>query len=534
MRITLLRGFVRSVVLLVAVGCPTSLVIAQPAGTFTPTGSMTTGRVSHTATLLDDGRVLIAGGAIFSDGKWSASRDAELYDPFRGTFAITGNMTSTRLYQTATLLPDGKVLIAGGMDGQSNPLATAEVYDPHSGTFTATGNMTVARGAAEPLSVSGPSFPNGPTAIRLLNGKVLIAGGYDRDSHPLATAELYDPSTGTFTATGEMVAPRRAPTATLLADGRVLVADGYNSVELYDPSSGTFTATGRMTFRLYHSATLLPDGKVLIAGGLDGESDPLWTAELYDPQTGTFTATGDMTTASMLVFINCGGPGCLLQQGRALHTSTLLADGSVLIAGGWPNYGPEHHGLASAEFYDRRAGTFRATGDMATGRCLHTATLLSDGTVLITGGIENYLSVSIIPGVSQTPLLPRVLDSAELYHPAVLAPPPALLSLSGEERGQGAIQHADTYQLVSQSNPAVEGDALIIYCTGLADGSVIPPQAAIGGRMAEVLWFGKTPVFAGLNQVNVKVPSGIAQGPAVPVRLNYIGRSSNEVTIAVR
>jgi uncharacterized protein (TIGR03437 family) len=167
---------------------------------------------------------------------------------------------------------------------------------------------------------------------------------------------------------------------------------------------------------------------------------------------------------------------------------------------------------------------------MATGRCLHTATLLNDGSILIAGGIENYNAIYD----SLTSRVLRVLDSAELYHPAVLLPPPALLSLSGDGRGQGAIQHADSYQLVSPSNPAVVGEVLIIYATGLADGSVIPPQVAIAGCMAEVLWFGKTPGFAALNQVNVKVTSCIAQGPAVPVRLNYIGRSSNEVTIAVR
>ena len=300
---------------------PSLTPTASPTPThgFTATGSMVEARWGATATLLPNGLVLIAGG--WASGNTLAS--AELYDPATGKFTATGSMTTARDEDTATLLPNGLVLIAGGCRSSCSPgnaLASAELYDPATGSFTATGSMTTVRIL--------------DTATLLPNGLVLIAGGdypYHSDNggfslDSLASAELYDPATGRFTATGSMATARAGETATLLPNGQVLVAGGCRSscspgnalasAELYDPATGKFTATGSMTtVRAGETATLLPNGLVLIAGG--GFSvDALASVELYDPATGKFMATGSMTTA------------------RHYDTATLLTNGLVLIAGG--------------------------------------------------------------------------------------------------------------------------------------------------------------------------------------------------------
>jgi hypothetical protein len=291
-------------------------------GRFTATGGMAQVRASHTATLLGNGVVLVAGGSdVLTDPFLLAN--AELYDPTTGTFSSTGSMTAGRAGHTATLLANGKVLIAGGVGDSGSPQVSAELYDPVTAAFTATGGMVVAR--------------NTHTATLLDSGKVLITGGV---TYGDGGAELYDPTTGTFTATGSMAVPRLGLTATLLPDGEVLMAGGVEtsgrsnagtflaSAELYDPAAGTFADAGSMTVGRYEqTATLLPSGKVLIAGG---NTWGIGSAELYDPAAGTFVATGAMAVYT-----------------RA-PTATSLNSGKVLIAGG--SNGVD--ALASAELYE--------------------------------------------------------------------------------------------------------------------------------------------------------------------------------------
>ena len=349
----------------VAISCTT-------AEGFVLTGSMTNAREEQTATLLNNGQVLIAAG----QNATGFLASAELYDTAARTFTATGSMTAARFFPTATLLNNGQVLIAGGGNDIALAVASAELYDPTTGIFTATGSMTTARVYQ--------------TATLLNNGQVLIAGGEGATGTLLASAELYNPATGTFTATGSMTTDRVFHTATLLNNGMVLIAGGVNdkdvvvaSAELYDPATGTFTATGSMTTaRHFHTATLLNNGMVLIAGGGNDTTD-LASAELYDPATGTFTATGSMTTV------------------RFDQTATLLNNGMVLIAGGYIGID-----LASAELYDTATGTFTATGSMNNARDNPTATLLNNGQVLIAGGDQGGTA----------------LASAELYQPGTLTP----------------------------------------------------------------------------------------------------------------
>lgn len=292
--------------------------------TWTATGDMTAARRGHAVTLLANGKILVTGGF---DGK-AALATAEVYDPSSGTWTATlGPMNGTRRFHTATLLPDGKVLIAGGVVG---PLQTADakatdLYNPATGLFTAFGTFTESSpGAGVGTGLAMPEARQGHTATLLSNGKILFVGnsGVGSAAAKLLTYDSTTPASSTWAMAGTMVNTRYNHSAVVLDDNSVLVTGGFGvdpkSAEIYTPSTNTWSsATAMATARSLHTSTKLLNGKVLVVGGYDGTKS-LNTIEIYTPSSNTWTAPADSK---------------MLNTARAMHTSSLLSDGDVLIVG---------------------------------------------------------------------------------------------------------------------------------------------------------------------------------------------------------
>lgn len=339
-----------------AVRTPVHTDALSRAGSVFPAAPMLEPRSGHSATLLPDGKVLIAGGMRRNQDFY---RSAELFDPATGKFQPTGEMTLARVGQAARLLPSGKVLIVGGWMGHGST-DSAELYDPATGKFTGISKMTARRGR--------------PSATLLANGDVLIAGGADHDAPGgIASAELFHASTLTFEALEPMHQARISHTATLLGDGRVLIAGGRGdsgvtaSAELYDPQTKHFTETGSLlTARYKHTAGVLPDGRVVIAGGSDDRDwrGAMNNAEIYDPRTGKFTATSPLNDSRF----------------KLPEEAAQLASGQLLVSGG----------SKRVELYDPASGKFIvASGQMNDAWHFMTETQLKDGSVLLAGGYPN-------------------------------------------------------------------------------------------------------------------------------------------------
>jgi hypothetical protein len=333
-------------------------------GAITATGDLGVIRAAHTATLLPDGRVLITGGcAIQSCEGGPISATTELYDAQARRFTPGPRMKAQRSGgHTATLLNDGRVFIAGGWG--TTPTAEAELFDPGTNRFVTAPSLNTRRADA--------------TASLLPDGRVLIAGGYD-GANRLASAELYDPATGTMTPTGSMAGPRSAHVAVVLDDGRVLLIGGHGgsagvlrSAELYDPGTARFTLTGEMSLpRHKHAAELLPDGSVLVVGGSDSQDafGRYDTAERYDPAAGSFSPAGTMHA----------------ERYKLSAAVTRLGDGEVLVAGGAP----------MVERFDPRSGGFLLVpGNLGGSFAFSTATRLANADVLIAGGYDDRVQLT--------------------------------------------------------------------------------------------------------------------------------------------
>jgi hypothetical protein len=333
----------------------TAAVVLTDAG-FRMLNTSTLVRISHTATLLPDGKVLIVGGSGFFGTEPFSLKEAELFNPATETFSATGSLSVARARHTATLLNNGTVLIAGGLNEGGGSDRTAEIYDPATGSFTRVGDMAMGR--------------TQHTASLLGDGRVLIAGGFVDGKDfglPTRTAEIYDPASQTFSSVGDMPDAVASHTASVLLDGTVLVAGGLDNscstqtaVAIFDPASNSFSAGVSMpSSRMDHSATTLNDGRVLVAGGLFVagcfEYADYSTAVVFDPATSSYSSEK------------------VMREPRWRHSATLLADGKVLVVG------------STAELFDPATSSFAITGDPNVPSSDRRATRLADGRVLFTG-----------------------------------------------------------------------------------------------------------------------------------------------------
>ena len=327
-------------------------------------------REDHGVALLSDGSVLVSAGRKV-DYPPALLASSEVYDWTTGTWSPTGSLNTARfLFYDLVVLDNDKVLIAGGShDAGSGGFASAELYDPVTGTWAYTGSLNNARRASR---------------LTLLDdGRVLAIGGSygSAGSQFLSSCEIYDPETEVWSLTGNLNIAREWHMAAKLQDGRVLIAGGEgtrgvagNTAEIYDPSSETWSTTGSMSVGRQHaSMTVLPDGNVLVVGGWNSDTF-LSSVELYDPSTGMWTSQSSLHFA------------------RAHHSATLLSDGRVFIAGG----NTEAGSLASSEIYDRAADEWALDANFQVDRAQHVTAMSPDGQILAAGGWTGHPATGLL------------------------------------------------------------------------------------------------------------------------------------------
>ena len=449
---------------------------------------MATGRDLHTATLLPSGKVLVAGGAF----NGSALASAELYDPATNTWSAAGSMTTTRMQHTATLLANGKVLAAGGTGGGIDVRGSAEIYDPVTNTWSAAGSLNTGRLAH--------------TASLLSNGKIVVVAGRAGNIF-FNSVELYDPSTNAWSVTGVLATAREGHTAIILLNGKVLAAGGTDGVaalasaELYDPAMGSWSpAASLTTARTMHTSTLLTSGKVLVAGGALA-NNPLASVELYDPATNTWSAAGNLNSA------------------RALQTATVLPNGKVLAAGGLVSFAVDNP-LLSTNVYDAASNTWSLAGNLTVARNASTATLLADGSVLVVGGrTHSNASLASVERYDQTQdswSAAADLSQSRSGHTATLLPNGKVLATGGNTSNQSAL-------------PELYDTAGNTWSTG-------PNTVRVASHTATLLSDGKVLLAGGAGYAVLAGSAGvICYDPATNIfslKANLtVGRSSHTATL---
>ena len=373
------------------------LAVAQVSGAALA-DALATPRFDTSATLLPSGKILVAGGETGQRGSGNATASAELYDPATNSFSSAASLQSARGRALASLLPSGNVLLVGGTaaaNGKGPAVASAELYDAATNSWSSAGSLKSARTNA--------------TATMLPDGRVLVAGGETAQGGggtSLASAEIYNPATNSWSDAGTMTTTRVNASATLLADGRVLVVGGatsddptsaLTSAEIYTPATNSWSSAGDMTAaRSSGSATMLSDGRVLAVGGDIGCNA---TASLYDPAT------------------NSWSPAAAPSSPHSGQTATRLPDGRVLIAGGEAGPGDTGNSLARAETYNPKTNTWVASNALSSGRAGTTATLLPNGQVVFIGGAD----AAGLPIAGAEQFTPPPLTTTALP----TAPPPA-------------------------------------------------------------------------------------------------------------